>query len=170
MPALVNAEEAGRERFERTFTANTDKPGFNAAIEGLADAGTLEFEDFWDTPTNPIHNRPGDYAAIGRSAVHSEGSFKAVRKGDLIEIEGEVTHRLGVKDLDPAKPNYYRDPYNFDAGQPGSFPAITLEHAGKAKRFDMVSEPRRQRVTARVRVRPDGRLELAAPPEWGPVE
>ena len=29
-------------------------------------------------------------------------------------------------------------------------PAITLEHAGQAKRFDMVPEPRRQTVAARV--------------------
>jgi hypothetical protein len=52
---------------------------------------------------------------------------------------------------------------------PGSFPAITLEHAGKAKRFDMLSEPRRQRVTARIRIRADGDLELDQPPVWGPI-
>jgi hypothetical protein len=169
MPALLQAEEANRKRFENTFTANTRRPEINAALRGLADGGTLELADFWDVSTNPIHNRPGDYAAIGRSTLHSEGRFRAVREGDRIEIQGEVTHRLGVKGLG-GMDDYYRDPYDFDAGQPGSFPAITLEHAGKARRFDMLSEPRRQRVTARVRARPDGRLELAAPPEWKPVE
>ena len=86
-----------------------------------------------------------------------------------ITIEGEVTHRLGVRDRS-RKDGYFRDPYDFNAAQPGSFPALTLEHAGKAKPFDMVSEPRRQRVTARVRIRADGRLELDGPPAWGPLQ
>lgn len=81
-----------------------------------------------------------------------------------------VAHeRAGARAPDPKRPNYYRDPYDFDPGQPGSFPAITLEHAGKAKPFDMLSEPRRQQVTARVRVSADGRLELDGPPAWGPI-
>lgn len=124
---------------------------------------------FWDTRTNPLHNRPGDYAAIGQSSLHSDGRVRATRKGDVIMIEGEVAHRLGTKDPNPARPDYYRDPYDFDPGQPGSFPAITLEHAGKAKRFDLLSEPRLQDVTARVRVGADGRLELDGPPAWGPI-
>lgn len=168
MPALLKAEEANRKKFEDTFIADTDDRKLNDALKNLADGETLELTDFWDTMTETVHNRPGDYAAIGRSAVHSEGLLRATRKGDSIDFEGEVTHRLGVKE--PGTTDYYRDPYDFDAGQPGSFPAITLEHAGEAKSFDMVSEPRRQRVTARARIRPDGRLELAGPPAWGPVE
>jgi hypothetical protein len=85
----------------------------------------------------------------------------------LIVLAGEVTHRLGVKE--PLRPGRVRDPYDFEPGQPGSFPAVTLEHAGKAKRFDMLSEPRRQSVTAQVRIWPDGRLELQSPPVWGPI-
>ena len=113
--------------------------------------------------------RVGDYAAIGQSFVHSEGHFRAMRKDDAITIDGEVTHRLGVRAHNPQRPNYYRDVYDFDSGQPGSFPAITLEHAGVAKRFDIVSEPRVQRVRARVRVRPGGLLELDGSPVWEPI-
>jgi hypothetical protein len=170
MPALTKAEERARLRFESTFLANTDKTDLNARIRAIADGQAVEIRDVWDTRTNSIDNRTGDYAAIGRSSVHSEGSFRAARKGDLITFDGEVTHLLGVRDPDLLRPGYYRDRYDFDPWQPGSFPAITLEHAGKAKSFDMVSEPRRQRVTARVRVRPGGRLELDEPPLWGPIE
>jgi hypothetical protein len=167
MPALVNAEGAGREQFERTFLADTDTPSVNSRLESLVDGQTVELADSWDTQADPNKGRIGDYAAIGRSFIRSEGIFQATRKGDLITIQGEVAHRLGVPDR--LRPGYVRDPYDFEAGQPGSFPAVTLEHAGKAKRFDMMSEPRRQNVTARVRIRPGGRLVLDEPPTWGPI-
>lgn len=168
MPALVRAEEGGRLQFERTFPANTDTPQLNARVRSLADGGSIEIEDSWDMQARSIDNRVGDYAAIGRSSIHSEGRFRTSRKSDVITFEGYVTHRLGARDIGGREP-YYRDRYDFEAGQPGSFPAITLEHAGKARSFDMLSEPRRQRVTAKVRIRPDGGLVLDSPPVWGPI-
>jgi hypothetical protein len=126
----------------------------------------VEITDFWDSRTSSSDNRPGDYAAIGRSSVRSEGTFRATRKGDRINVTGEVQHRLGMKRRGEST---VEDVYDFEAGQPGSFPALTLEEAGKAKRFPMTSEPRRQSVTARVRVQPNGRLVLEDKPAWGPI-
>lgn len=126
MPALLKAEEANRKKFEDTFTASTKNLELNTALRGLADGETLEFTGFWDTMTETAHNRPGDYAAIGRSVVHSEGLLRAARKGDSIDFEGEVTHRLGVKE--PGTTDYYRDPYDFDAGQ------LPCDHARACRR------------------------------------
>lgn len=167
MPALVEAEEDARTQFEKTFTANTKNLELNSSLFNLADGQVLEFRDFWDTSTEIRMHRTSDYAAIGQSSVHSDGGFRAERSGDLIKIEGEVAHRLGA--ADPSRPDYYRDPFDFQGGQPGSFPAITLEDAGQAKRFDMLSEPRGQSVSVNVRVQPDGRLTLEGPPVWGPT-
>ena len=168
MPALIRAEELARQRFEGTFTAATRRTSLNELIKNLSDGKTIQFIDFYDTRTSLVNNRPGEYAAIGQSSVHSSGNFWATRNGDLIVIGGEVTRRLGVRDRS-RQDEYFRDPYDFDAAQPGSFPAITLEHAGKARRFDTVSEPRRQKVVARVRIRSGARLELDGPPTWEPV-
>lgn len=169
MPALQKAEEAARKKFEDTFTATTLNAKLNERIRGVVEGTPLDFSDFWDTQINLASSRPGNYEALGRTTINSKGIFRATRKGDIITIAGEVTHRLGVRDL--TRPGeHYRDPYDFDPGQPGSFPAITLEHAGKAKRFDMVSEPRRQHVVARVRVQKDGSLELEGLPSWGTIQ
>jgi hypothetical protein len=165
MPALVNAEEIARRRFEDTFTARTRREALNVALGSMTEGEILDFDDHWDTPTDSGDNRPGDYAAIGRSSVRSEGTFRAIREGRQITIVGDVTHRLGVQD--PKRPGYYRDPYDLDAGQPGSFPAVTLEHAGMARRFDVTSGPRRQSVVVRVRAEPGGRLDLDGSPVWG---
>jgi hypothetical protein len=117
MPALVNAEGIARQRFENTFAARTRNETLNTALERMAEGDTLNFSDYWDTPTSPSDDRAGDYAAIGRSSVRSEGTFRAVRMGEHVAIVGDVTHRLGVRD--PNGPGYYRDLYDFEAGQPG---------------------------------------------------
>jgi hypothetical protein len=83
----------------------------------------VEITDFWDSRTSSSDNRPGDYAAIGRSSVRSEGTFRATRKGDRINVTGEVQHRLGMKRRGEST---VEDVYDFEAGQPGSFPALTL--------------------------------------------
>lgn len=78
-----------------------------------------------------------------------------------------MKHRLGVRGRDQTLTS---DMYDFEAGQPGGFPALTLEEAGRAKRLAMISESRRQNVTARVRVQPNGRLVLEGEPSWGPIQ
>ena len=166
MPALVNAEQRGREKFGNTFTATTNNTELNSTLLNLADGQSIKITDFWNSTTSLLDNRSGDYAAIGRSSVYSLGTFRATRNANRINIEGEAVHRLGTLSKDQRTP---ADAYDFEAGQPGSFPAITLEDAGKAKRFDMTSEPRRQNVSAQVKIRSDGRLELTGLPNWGAI-
>lgn len=140
MPALTAAENGARLQFESTFLGLMDVPELNARLTTLRDGQSVDIVDSWDTSIRLEDHRPGDYAAIGQSSVHSEGRFRAGRRGDVITITGDVTHRLGAIDPTGARPNYYRDPFDFQGGQPGSFPAITLQDAGEAKAFDMVSE------------------------------
>ena len=168
MPAVMNAEQENRLKFEETtFTGTTGNPDLNNLLRNIHQGKPVTFSDHWDRRTNALDNRPADYAAIGKSSVHSQGTFTALRQGDEVTIQGDVTHLLGG---DPDHRHYYRDRYDFEAGQPGSFPATVLESAGQAKQFDMTSAPRRQKVSARVRIERGGRLSVVKDSiKWGAV-
>ena len=99
--------------------------------------------------------------------MRSDGNFTASRKGDLIAIEGEVTHRLDSRPEAENERGLIGDPYDFDFPQPGAVEATVLERSGKARPFEMTSE-RSQPVTAAVRVGPGGEFTVERV-RWGQI-
>lgn len=98
--------------------------------------------------------------SFGASTLKSEGEFDAVRTGDVIRIEGVVTHSVD-------------DDYNFNPGRENSDDAEVLEKAGFAKTFT-TEAAWQQPVTATVSVeeRPGMKSVLRViDVEWGePVD
>jgi hypothetical protein len=169
-PALTNAERANRTLFEaRTFRAATGDEQLNALLRNLPDGGSAEFSDRFERPAGllDLARRPGTYFALGRTGVRSEGGFAARRRGDLITIEGEVTHRLDSRPEAENERGLIGDPYDFDFPQPGSVTAGVLESWGQARPFEVTSE-RRQPVTARIRIGPNGQLTVERV-RWGQI-
>lgn len=77
----------------------------------------ISSNDHWDTDLGTLglgwQELAGDRnfaRAYGRNKLKSRGSFSAVRKADLLHIDGEVTH-------------LWNEPYNFENRQPGAVEA-----------------------------------------------
>lgn len=136
------------------FTGRTTNPTLNTNFLGLEDGKEYAFEDFWQSSTG--WSRPSTYLAFGRNSVESNGGFLAWREGDLLSMQGTVTHGFIA-----------RERFDFNPGQLGHKQASLLESAGQAKPFAMQFE-REQDVEAELRYEPDGSLTLLRA-SWGAI-
>ena len=139
-------ERINRGRIERSFTDTRHRYG--NALDDIQDGQTLTLtKDHWDrklTVPGLILRGETDIAlATGRSNVRSEGSYTATLNGNVIHIEGEVTHT-------------WDDTYDFHKWQPYADGARALQKHRGARPFDIRSGWK-QRLTGTV-IRDDGRL------------
>ncbi len=143
-------ERLNTERFEnKTFLGDSGNQSAQK-LRTLRDGATLRFKDNWKRDSGwsgfakelTVGDR--DFAlAHGRSDLSSDGSFKAVRRGDTIHITGEVTHA-------------WKDAYDFHPMQPLADGALALQKHRGAKPFHAEASWK-QRVEGTVRLR-NGRL------------
>lgn len=154
-PALLEAEDANRTRFEtRTFTGRTGNSTLNAELLDLPDGESRSFGDDW--AIRVPWSQPSTYLAFGGTSVASRGEFTARRNDDVLTIRGVVGHGFGN-----------RERFDFHAFQPGSDDAAMLEGAGEAAPFQMAYD-RYQEVEAEPRYEPDGSLILRRA-TWGAI-
>ena len=76
-----------------------------------------------------ISSGPDYYLAVGRTKITSTAEFKAWRVGDVIHIEGAVTHD-------------WNDKYDFDLLQPGGVGARALQKYRGAKPYKFIGTVR----------------------------
>ncbi len=124
-----DAEKTNRGRIERSFTDTRHRYG--KALDNIQDGQTLTLtKDHWDrklTVPGLILRGELDVAlATGRSNVKSEGSYTATLEGNVIHIEGEVTHT-------------WNDKYDFHKWQPYADGARALQKHRGARPFDIRS-------------------------------
>ena len=141
-----DAERINRGRIERSFTDTSQDYG--KALKKIQHGPPLTLKkDHWDrklTIPGLILRGETDLAlATGRNNVKSEGSYTAWRTGDVIRIEGEVTHT-------------WDDTYDFHKWQPYADGARALQKHRGAKPFDIRSGWK-QRLTGTV-ILDNGRL------------
>ena len=141
-----DAERINRRRIERRFT-DTDHD-YGKALENIQPGPPLTLKkDHWDrTLTVPglILRGELDIAlATGRSNIKSEGSYTATLKGNVIHIEGEVTHT-------------WNDKYDFHKWQPYADGARALQKHRGAKPF-YIRSGWKQRLTGTI-ILDNGRL------------
>ena len=134
-----DAEKTNRRRIERSFTDTRHRYG--NALKNIQPGPPLTLtKDHWDrklTVLGLILRDEADIAlATGNSNVKAEGSYTAWRTGDVIHIEGEVTHT-------------WDDTYNFHKWQPYADGALALQKHRGAKPFEIRSGWR-QRLTGTV--------------------
>lgn len=154
-PALLDAEDANRTRFEtQTFTGRTRNSTLNAELLGTPDGASRRFGDDWDLAVP--WSQPSTYLAFGGTSVTSRGEFSAHRSGDVLTIRGVVGHGFGLKEV-----------FDFHASQPGGREAAMLEGVGEAAPFQMAYD-RHQDVEAELRFEPDGSLTLRRA-TWGAI-
>ncbi len=141
-----DAEKTNRGRIERSFTDTDHRYG--NALDDIQDGQTLTLtKDHWDrklTIPGLILRGETDIAlATGNSNVKAEGSYTAWRTGDVIHIEGEVTHT-------------WDDKYDFHKWQPYADGARALQKHRGARPF-YIRSGWKQRLTGTV-ILDDGRL------------
>lgn len=134
-----DAEKINRGRIERSFTDTSHRYG--NALDSIQDGQKLTLtKDDWDrklTVPGLILRGETDIAlATGNSNVKAEGSYAAWRTGDVIHIEGEVTHT-------------WDDTYDFHKWQPYADGALALQKHRGARPFDIRSGWK-QRLTGTV--------------------
>ncbi len=134
-----DAEKTNRGRIERSFTDTDHRYG--DALDDIQDGQTLTLtKDHWDrklTVPGLILRGETDLAlATGNSNVKSEGSYKATLKGDVIHIEGEVTHT-------------WNDKYDFHKWQPYADGARALQKHRGARPF-YIRSGWKQRLTGTI--------------------
>jgi hypothetical protein len=117
--------ENTRRFLEKTFLATGTKSESALKLVDMKDGDHLELTDGWDykfTRRQAVYNYLlGDAnlaLAFGENNVKSIGKFAARRDGDTITIDGAMRH-------------VWKEPYNFERGQPGSVEGHTLERHGK---------------------------------------
>ena len=97
-----------------------------------------------------------DFAlAYGRTPLNSTGEFSAHFEGELIVIDGVISHS-------------WIDDYDFHRWQPGAEGALTLQQYRGARPFKTRAKWE-QPVRVYIR-RKNGKLSLARPPIWGYVK
>lgn len=118
----------------------------------MKDGDRLDLRDDWDhkfTKRQVVQNyllKDANFAlAFGENNVKSTGKFSARRDGNTITIDGTIRH-------------VWREPYNFERGQPGAAEGHTLERQGKAKAYWSIAQWE-QPIRAIVNVK-DGKLSL----------
>jgi len=136
---IARAEKTNQGRFEGSFldSGSDDEPPhqFYEAISRMKDGESKDLgQDYWeveydsgDTLVNMVRGGLDLALGAGRIETKFEGSFKATRKGDRVEITGNV--RLTLDDL-----------FNFQPGGLGADGALILEEYGRVKQFNLESE------------------------------
>jgi hypothetical protein len=145
---FIRAGEAvSRERFEDgTFLGKTKKAELNNRLRNLPEGRPVDLMDefnytFGTMGTAYRIRSPGDSDAIlafGETNLHSQVEFRATRSGDVVHIEGRVTHT-------------WKDDYDFEKGKSGAEGALLLEREGRAARFPIEAKWS-QRVRGDVRI------------------
>lgn len=132
---VARAEQANNNRFiENTFRGRDSDDKIERDLPRLREGDPpYIFNDHWDTDLGTLglgwQELAGDRnfaRAYGRNKLKSRGSFSAVRKADLLHIDGEVTH-------------LWNEPYNFENRQPGAVEARALESEDIAAPFGSAS-------------------------------
>ena len=148
--AIRDAEKTNRNRvITRGFLGQ--QPGghpHNDALGNIQDGQTIELEsDHWDrefTTWGLAMGGEWDLAlATGSSKLRTEGAYRATRKGDVIHIEGTVSHT-------------WMDRYDFHGKDDLAHDAKRLQDAGRGVPFD-VEAKWKQVVKGTIRIE-DGKL------------
>ena len=167
----IGEEENNRRFIENTFTGNTQNREITKCLRGLQEGEECVIEDGYDYERNKLDSLglglfyymeeqlPGvelseeldEILSFGSHEVKSTVIFTAKRNGDMIEIEGTITHDAS-------------DDYDFEKGTPGHLVgARRLQEAGRATPY-RIESIWRQKVQGRVRILrtkvksdPDGR-------------
>jgi len=141
------AEEVNRRRFEeRTFVGESGDKKVNEKLRNLPEGEPQRIEDHWKYDVGSQEKREAirsfrDVDAIlafGKTKMTSEAVLDATRNGDIIHIEGTVSHS-------------WTDTYDFEKGKSGSEGALLLEREGRAARFPIEAQWSR-RVRGEVRI------------------
>lgn len=155
-----DGEEENRDRFvNRTFLARRTSNKSALRLRDMQDGDEINFQDNWDS-TFDFSDVAYSYLlgdanfalAYGVNNLKSNGEFTAKRQGDRITIEGVVRQT-------------WKEPYDFERGQPGAAEGHTLERHGKARPYQSIAEWE-QPVRAVVRIR-NGRLHDVESVKWG---
>jgi hypothetical protein len=160
---IRKGEIENRKRFgEQSFLGKTRNAKLNKKIKSIKDGETIQFPENWVIDHGPkefrkdLEGRDRNFAlGFGRTKLKSKGKFSATRNGNRVEITGVVNHN-------------WSDSYDFHRPQAGSFDAKILTDAKIGKEFDMGSKWQ-QRVSATVRVKENGELELEGT-KWEDVD
>ena len=141
-----DAERINRQRIERSFT-DTDHDYWKP-LKNIQPGPPLTLtKDHWirklTIPGLILRGETDIALATGNSHVRSEGSYSAMLYGDVIHIEGEVTHT-------------WNDKYDFHKWQPYADGARALQKHRGARPFDIRSGWK-QRLTGTV-ILDNGRL------------
>ena len=157
---LLRYEDENRTAFESfTFVGENRRGVATGALQNLADGESVTYGDYFNPPQIP--HRLSTYMAFGRTGVLSRFEGTATRRGDEIQIEGEVSHDFSGGNGRPG------ELFDFNPGQPGHSSAVEAETAGEARPFEMRMD-RRQTVSALTRREPNGLFTLQSA-TWGPI-
>ncbi len=129
---IQNAEKTNQNRFEQGSLVDLDKD-FAKGLLTLSDGQTKDVKDHWDFNTTRFKpdslrnivftDGIDELISFGRTKVKSKGDFTATRKGNIITLDGKVTHN-------------WDDTYDFDPmGFIGGAGGAALAKSGRAKPF-----------------------------------
>lgn len=157
---LLRYEDENRTAFKSySFVGETSRGIPTGTLQNLPDGESVAYGDYFNPPQIP--HRLSTYMAFGRTGVVSRFEGTATRRGDEIEIEGEVTHDFDGGNGRPG------ELFDFNPGQPGRSSAVEAEAAGEARPFEMRMD-RRQSVSALTRREPNGLFTLQSA-TWGRI-
>lgn len=172
-PFISESEEKNRKRFENeTFLGKTNNDELNEKVRSIKDGETIDLDDKWDrelsfgTIDQPGYTdefervlEPDRLLALGSLDFKSKVNAKATRDGDVVRIEGTVTHNGD-------------DKYDFKDNNE-SFGAYELQQSGRGKPF-LVQQNWQQRVSGTVKILgkdSSGRLILGKPQfKWEDID
>jgi hypothetical protein len=164
-PFIQKSEIENQRRFENeTFLGETGNTDLNDKLRSIKDGQTIDLDDKWHRELSFGNLRQSDYSdelerlrepdrllAIGSVKFESTIKARATRQGDVVRIEGTVTHSGN-------------DKYDFaDNGE--AFGAYELQKSGRGKPF-WVHQGWQQRVVGTVNIRgksKEGKLLLGQP-------
>lgn len=158
-----DAEKTNNQRFvERTFTGDTNSRSAKRLLSLTPSDPPIRFEDEWDAqfgkPEFLWEFLVGDTdfaLAYGRTPLKSTGKFRARFQGDLIVVDGAITHE-------------WKDRFDFHRWQPGAEGALTLEQYRGAGPFSTLAK---WEQPIRVYLKKENRrLTLGRQPIWGIVK
>jgi hypothetical protein len=133
----AQAMKDNQKRFEDSMSkANKNPHPFHSQILSLKDGETkflnnphsLGNGDYWDRDIGPnegaLHGDVRQSLATGSIKLRSNGSFKAIRNGNAVDIDGVVDHTL-------------KDVYDFNDGNILLSPFRKMSSEGNAKPFSI---------------------------------
>ncbi|MCP5367189.1 MAG: hypothetical protein H6906_06720 [Hyphomicrobiales bacterium] len=134
------AEAKNRKRFDESFL-NPNHQRTGKLLTTLQDGHKVDLDDKWDYSVGPVgpkdpllegdlshshlaQGRIDEALATGQSNINSDGDFTAVRHGDIIYIEGTVTH-------------VWKDRYDFEKGKFGADLPLKAKEGGKGHDYNI---------------------------------